>query len=76
MRIGLFGNHTDLAARLAGLGVAILADRRREHPEAGPRIDLIDRLDGFFAGLEHPRLFVLDLPPGRQIDRVIDEAYV
>lgn len=76
MRIGLFGNHAGLAARLAGLGVTILADRRREHPEAGPRIDLTDRLDGFFAGLEHPRLFVLDLPPGRQIDEVIDEAYV
>src|SRR3954465_13139667 len=31
---------------------------------------------GFFDALEHQRLFLLDLDPGTDVDRVVDEPYV
>ena len=33
-------------------------------------------LSSYFEELEHPRFFLLDLPFGEHIDRIIDEAYV
>lgn len=38
-------------------------------------LEVIEAYDAFFAGLEHPRLFLLDLPLGQAIDQVIDSAY-
>ena len=41
-----------------------------------PGVTRVERYDAFFGLLEHPRLFLLDLPLGRAIDRAIDAAYV
>ena len=79
MRAGLIGNHQGLARQLSAAGVAVVV-----HPAgasdaaklAGDGVKVVDRYESFFGELEHPRLFVLDLPLGDAIDRAIDEAYV
>ena len=40
------------------------------------RVRLVESLTALSASLEHPRCFLLDLPPGPEADRVIDESYV
>ena len=72
MRIGVFGNHAGLAQRLSAAGVTSLGT---DAPGGGP-VERIERLEDFFDALEHPRLFVLDLPSGAEVDRVIDASYV
>jgi 6-phosphogluconate dehydrogenase (decarboxylating) len=76
LRVGLFGNHTGLAQRLTAAGVGVVVIGGDDASLSGLGICCIDRLDGFFDALEHPRCFVLDLPVGGEVDRVIDEAYV
>jgi 6-phosphogluconate dehydrogenase len=72
MRIGLFGSHTGLAQRLSESGVEVVT-----HGAATEGLGRsIERLEGFFEALEHPRLFILDLPAGPEVDRVVDESYV
>ena len=78
MRVGLFGNHTDLAQRLTAAGVEraeLCPGRRTSRRHKGrwrrPSAWTISSMP-----LEHPRRFVLDLPVGSEIDRVIDAAYV
>jgi 6-phosphogluconate dehydrogenase (decarboxylating) len=79
VRAGLIGNHQGLARQLSAAGVAVVV-----HPAGtagaagldGGDVTVIDRYESFFGELEHPRLFVLDLPLGDAIDRAIDEAYV
>jgi 6-phosphogluconate dehydrogenase len=39
-------------------------------------VELASDYPAFFDGLEFPRLHILDLPPGRIVDEVIDTAYV
>ncbi len=72
MRIGLFGNHSGLAQRLSSCGVEVFSVGGSDH--AGGRN--LERLEDFSQALEHPRLFVLDLPAGDEVDRIIDESYV
>ena len=72
MRIGVFGNHAGLAHRLNAAGVALVG---MDAPDGGP-VQRIGKLEDFFETLEHPRLFVLDLPSGSDVDRVIDSSYV
>ena len=72
MWIGLFGNHTGLAGRLSVAGVEVVV----HGASPGGAVWTVDRLEGFFEALDHPRLFLLDLPAGAEVDRVIDESYV
>jgi 6-phosphogluconate dehydrogenase len=76
MRIGLFGNHTNLAQRLTAANVGVVAYAGAGHQPPPPGIASVDRLDAFLAELEHPRRFVLDLPAGSGIDGVVDQSYV
>jgi 6-phosphogluconate dehydrogenase len=76
MQIGLFGNHTGLARRLAAAGFGIVAYAGAGRLPATTGIEAVEHLQALFDRLEHPRRFVLDLPTGPDIDRVIDEAYV
>jgi 6-phosphogluconate dehydrogenase len=79
VRIGLIGNHHGFAERLGEAGIDVVAHPAGTANRAGldaAGVRLVDRYDAFFAEIEHPRVFLLDLPLGAAIDRVIDEAYV
>ena len=76
MQVGLFGNHSGLEQRLTAAGVEVLAYAGAGHPPVPQGVASVDRLDAFFAELEHPRHFVLDLPSGSGVDQIIDTAYV
>jgi 6-phosphogluconate dehydrogenase len=77
MRVGLIGGHSGRAGVLAGQGLHVVALGSGYPTEAGPPgVERIDRLEDLSAALDHPRLFFLDLPPGTEVDRVIDTAYV
>lgn len=79
MRIGLIGNHHGYAERLGEAGIDCVVHLAGTAGTAGPSrpgVTVVDRFDAFSAGLEHPRLFLLDQPLGAAIDRAIDEAYV
>ncbi|MEK0085263.1 NAD(P)-binding domain-containing protein [Benzoatithermus flavus] len=79
MRIGLIGNHRAFAERLGEAGIDLVVHPAETANKAGldrSGIAIVDRYEAFFAELEHPRLFLLDLPLGAAIDRTIDEAYV
>ncbi|HEX6012808.1 MAG TPA: NAD(P)-binding domain-containing protein [Geminicoccaceae bacterium] len=79
MRAGLIGNQQGLARQLSAAGVSVVVHPAGTTDAAGlggSDVTLVDRYDSFFGELEHPRLFVLDLPLGGAIDRAIDEAYV
>jgi 6-phosphogluconate dehydrogenase len=74
MRIGILGQHSGLARRLAQAGLEPVACV--ELDGVVEQIASVDRLEGYFEALEHPRRFVLDLPAGAEVDRVIDRCYV
>jgi 6-phosphogluconate dehydrogenase (decarboxylating) len=79
VRIGLIGNHHGLAERLGEAGIDVVIHPAGTVNPAGldrPGVVRIARHEAFFAELEHPRLFLLDLPLGTAIDAAIDEAYV
>jgi 6-phosphogluconate dehydrogenase len=76
MKVGLFGNHAGVAELLDGLGVDVLMASSSGPVPHLQRLRSIGRLEDFFLELEHHRLFLLDLPPGPDVDRVIDESYV
>lgn len=79
MRVGVLGNQHGLARQLRSAGVAPVvhpagnADAARLRDEG---LACVEDYRAFLVELEHPRLFLLDLPLGQAIDRVIDEAYV
>lgn len=79
MRIGIIGGATGLAARAAAAGlepVARVADAAEAERLRRDGIATIAEYVEFFEALEHPRLFVLDLPIGAAVDATLDEAYV
>jgi len=76
VRVGIIGNESGLARRLGDAGVAVVAHGVEAVGRDPAGLVHVDRYGDFFAQLEHPRLFLLDLPPGHAIDRTIDEAYV
>ena len=79
MRIGLIGNHSGLARSLTDAGLEIVSHRADTTGNDGlghPSVTQVERYDAFFDLLEHPRLFLLDLPLGAAVDRAIDAAYV
>lgn len=79
MRVGLIGNHQGLARALSEAGIEFAF-----HPAGAPGEVGIGRgnvrVAADFAelcgALEDPRLVLLDLPLGAEIDRTIDTAYV
>jgi 6-phosphogluconate dehydrogenase (decarboxylating) len=79
LRIGLIGNHGGLVRSVTASGVDIVVhpvDAVDGDGPHGPGVTQVDRFDAFMDLLEHPRLFLLDLPSGAPIDRAIDTAYV
>jgi 6-phosphogluconate dehydrogenase len=71
VRAGIIGRADRLAPRLAAAGlepVAHAAARGAPSGAAASYQELAELLD-------HPRLFLLDLEPGPEIDRLVDEAY-
>jgi 6-phosphogluconate dehydrogenase len=74
MRVGILGHHSGLALRLAQAGLEPVACA--EVDEVPPGAVSVDRLEGYFDALEHPRRFLLDLPAGAEVDRMIDRCYV
>lgn len=74
MRIGIFGHHSGLADRLARAGLEPVACAEVDDLSRG--VASVDRLEGYFDALEHPRRFILDLPAGAEVDRIIDRCYV
>lgn len=79
MRIGVLGAEQGLARHLHGAGIEVLVHGAGEADPAALKADglaCVDDWQAFFVELEHPRLFLLDLPLGPAIDRTIDAAYV
>lgn len=79
MRIGLIGNQAGYARQLVECGFEPIVHVAGTFNPAGiehPAVQRIDQFVEFFEALEHPRIFLLDLPLGQPIDHVIDEAYV
>src|SRR5215217_2280442 len=79
MRIGLFGNHAGLARQISETGVEVVVHDGRVDDVRAPALpgsSLAEQLVELFTDLDEPRLFVLDLPVGPAIDRLIDAAYV
>lgn len=79
MRVGLIGNQHGLARHLADAGLDVVVHPAGAPGRAGldhPRVREIGDRPAFVALLEHPRLFLLDLPIGAAIDRAVDAAYV
>ena len=74
MRIGLFGAHTGLAGPVGDAGVTAAVHDGSLDDAKDPGFG--ERLHELFSDLDQPRLFLLDLPVGPAIDRVIDAAYV
>ena len=74
MRVGIFGRHHDLAARLTAAGIEPLGCTAID----GPRVDArtVDRLEDYLDALDHPRRFFLDVPAGAEVDALIDRCYV
>lgn len=79
MRIGVIGaaQGRARAIKAAGLepvvhnaGSADGSELKRQH------VTIVDDYQAFVTLLDHPRLFLLDLPIGARVDTVIDEAYV
>jgi 6-phosphogluconate dehydrogenase (decarboxylating) len=75
MRIGLLGNHTGWAPRLAAAGFEVVTYGAYLGEAAAIGV-IVDRLGDFVDELEHPRRFMLDIPPGGAVDSVVDESYV
>lgn len=76
MRVGVIGNESGLARCLGEAGVDVVAHRLDASGQDSAGLVHVDQYRDFFTQLEHPRLFLLDLPLGQAIDRTIDEAYV
>jgi 3-hydroxyisobutyrate dehydrogenase-like beta-hydroxyacid dehydrogenase len=64
VRAGIIGRADRLAPRLTAAGLEPAVAR----PGTSSYQELADLLD-------HPRLFLLDLDPGAEVDRLVDEAY-
>jgi hypothetical protein len=64
VRAGIIGRADRLAPRLAAAGLELVTAGAGTSPYQA----VADRLD-------HPRLFLLDLEPGPEVDRLVDEAY-
>jgi 6-phosphogluconate dehydrogenase (decarboxylating) len=79
-RVGVIGTRADLALRAAAAGLEVAARLGADTAttalleRAGIRRVAAD--DGFATALEHPRIFLLDMPPGAAIDALIDSAYL
>lgn len=79
MRIGLIGNQTGSARQLVESGFEPIFHAAGTVNSDGlehPALHEVERFAEFFEALDHPRHFLLDLPLGQSIDRIIDEAYV
>lgn len=79
MRIGLIGNHGELAESLTAAGLEIVshpADVGGGDSLERPGVIRVERYDAFRDLLDHPRLYLLDLPLGAAVDRAIDAAYL
>jgi 6-phosphogluconate dehydrogenase len=73
LRIGVIGHDGALAAAALAAGLEVVAVRG-----AGAPADslLVPDHAGFREAIEDPRIFLLDLAPGAEIDAVIDDVYV
>ena len=74
MRVGIFGNHSVLASTLVACGLEPVGCAAVDDGRAD--IAVVDRLEDYFAALDHPRRFVLDLAVGPLVDELIDRCYV
>ena len=74
MRVGLFGTYTGLAGAVGEAGVTVVVHDGSVEDAKDPGFG--ERLYELFADLDQPRLFLLDLPVGSAIDRVVDAVYV
>ena len=78
MKIGLIGEAGSVATSLIDSGLALVARPTSDSARtvfAAAEATVIDDYAAFWDHLEHPRLFVLDMPIGGTIDQIIDEAY-
>lgn len=74
MRVGVIGGGGGIAATLRAAGIDVVGCAAGGRTvDAG--ITAIGGYAAFLEALDHPRLYVLDLPAGPGIDAVIDAAY-
>lgn len=79
LRVGVIGCHQGIARTLAGVGLEVVAHAAGTPGREGldhARTEVVDGFAGLSERLTPPRLFVLDLPTGDVVDRVVDEAYL
>ncbi|MDX6751708.1 NAD(P)-binding domain-containing protein [Geminicoccaceae bacterium 1502E] len=78
-RAGIIGEPGELAVRARDAGLAPVV--HATEPAYQARLDQqgiarVDAYEEFFDALEHPRVYLIDMGPGPELDRLIDEAYV
>lgn len=79
VRAGIIGSAGRLAVRARDAGlepVAHAADAAARDRLEAQGIAHVGAYADFFEALEHPRVYLVDMAPGPEIDRLIDEAYV
>ena len=78
MKVGVIGQAGVETTRLADAGFELIArPSSDEHGDGFKLLDatLIAEYQAFWDHLEHPRVIVIDMPPGAGVDHLIDEAY-
>lgn len=75
---GAIGNAGEIAQSLSDAGLAVLA-RPKDDPAAAAfarlGLPIIKDYSEFLERLEHPRVIVMDMPPGPAIDEILDDSY-
>ena len=75
MRAGVIGRADRLVPRMLAAGLEPVVHAGAQGAPAGAATTVAEYA-GFFDALEHQRLFLLDLDPGPDVDRLVDEFYV
>jgi 6-phosphogluconate dehydrogenase (decarboxylating) len=75
VRSGVIGRADRVVPRMLAAGLEPVVHAGAQGAPAGAATAVAEYA-GFFDALEHQRLFLLDLDPGPDVDRLVDESYV
>ena len=79
LKIAVIGSGAGLLQLVIAGGLEVVlrkSDLGRQTEPVAAGLATVDHYEDFLAAIEHPRLFLLDMAPGPEIDALIDEAYV
>jgi 6-phosphogluconate dehydrogenase len=77
LQIAVIGDASGFAARAREAGLAVLVFATGDAAARGldgPGISRLSAWSDAFGAMEAPRVWLLDLPPGGELDRILDEA--